>query len=227
MEALKLQLKNDEVRRIKYLLSIEEPRVIRRCNILNCLHRGYGSGEIAEILNVDSKTVINVGHAYLELGFESALYDDERSGRPIDIDDRARSRIVAMVCSNPPVGHYRWTLDLIVDEAIKRELVDESISRESVRLILQEHDLKPWKEKMWCIADLDAEYIEKKEDVLDVYERSYDDKKPVVCLDEKPVALMSDARERIPATVPGEILKKDYEYKRDGSANVFCAVEPK
>lgn len=227
MEALTLQLKAEEVRKIKHLLSIEEPRVIRRCNILNCLHRRYTSGEIAEILNVDPKTVVNVGSAYLDLGFERALYDDDRSGRPIDIDDRQRSRIVAMVCSDPPEGHYRWTLELIVEESSRRQLVDEPISRESVRLILQEHDLKPWREKMWCIPKLDQEYIERMEDVLDVYERPYNEQLPVVCVDEKPVALMSDVRERIPAQAPGEISKIDYEYKRNGSANVFCAVEPK
>ena len=225
--SLQLQLKKGELLKVKFLLGIEEPRVIRRCNILNCLHRGYSSGEIADILNVDPKTVTNVGQAYLEGGIESALYDDDRSGRPIDIDDRIRSRIVAMVCSSPPEGTYRWTLDLIVDEITKRDIVSEPISREAVRLILKEHDLKPWQEKMWCIPTLNNEYVTRMEDVLDVYERPYDESNPVVCVDEKPVALISDARERIPATNPGEITKVDYEYKRDGSANVFCAVEPK
>ncbi len=225
--ALQLQLKKEELIRIKFLLGIEEPRVIRRCNILNCLHRGYASGEIANILNIDPKTVTNVGHAYLELGLERALYDDERSGRPIDIDDRIRSRIVAMVCSNPPEGTYRWTLDLIVEEVSKREIVSEPISREAVRLILKEHDLKPWQEKMWCVADLNEEYITRMEDVLDVYERPYDESNPMVCVDEKPVALISDVKDRVTAQNPGEITKIDYEYKRGGSANVFCAVEPK
>lgn len=227
LEALKVKLKDTELIRIKGLLNIEEPRVTRRCHILNGLHHGYKSGDLATILNVDPKTVTNVANAYLELGLDRALYDDEKSGRPIDIDDRERSRIVAMVCSDPPVGTYRWTLDLIVEEAVKRELIEKSLSRETVRLILKEHNLKPWQEKMWCIPHLDKDYIENMEDVLDVYERPYDEKNPVVCLDEKPVPLMSDARERIPAVEPGQVLKIDYEYKRDGSANVFCAVEPK
>lgn len=227
MEALSLKLKDEELIKIRGLLNIEEPRVSRRCHILNGLHHGYRSGDLSTILNVDPKTVTNVANAYLELGLERALYDDEKSGRPIDIDDRERSRIVAMVCSDPPEGTYRWTLNLIVEEAQKRELVHGPISRESVRLILQEHDLKPWREKMWCIGKLNQEYVESMEDVLDVYERPYEEKYPVVCVDEKPVALMSDARERIPAAGSGEITKIDYEYKRNGSANVFCAVEPK
>lgn len=104
-----------------------------------------------------------------------------------------------MVCSDPLNGFYRWTLDLIVDETNKRGLIeDESISREQIRIILQEHDLKPWQEKMWCIGDLNDEYIEKMEEVLDIYERPYDLSYPVICIDEKPVPLIADARDRLP-----------------------------
>ena len=227
MLPIKITLRKKEIFAIKEFVKYEEARVIRRANILNCLHHGYLSSEISLILNVDQKTVTNVGNAYLESGFDSALYDDERSGRPIDFDDRERSRIIAMVCTNPPSGSYRWTLDLIAEESKKRELIDRTISREQVSIILQEHDLKPWQEKMWCIGKLNEEYIQKMEDVLDVYARPYDEKKPVVCVDEKPVALMGDTRNRILPKNPGDILKKDYEYKRNGSVNVFCAVEPK
>jgi adenylosuccinate lyase len=74
----------------------------------------------------------------------------------------------------PLKGFYRWTLDLIVEEAQKRELVEANISRETVRVILKEHDLKPWQEKMWCIGELDDEYKRRMEDVLDVYQRPDD-----------------------------------------------------
>lgn len=227
MAPLKVTLSSKERERIRNILKYEEARVVRRANILHCLHLNYSSADISIILNVDAKTVTNIANTYLEFGFEAALFDDERAGRPIDFDDRQRSRIVAMVCSEPPEGCYRWTLDLIADEAEKRDLIDRSISREQIRIILQEHELKPWQEKMWCIGKMDAEYVERMEDILDVYQRPYDDKYPVVCVDEKPVALISDGRERTLPGGPGEILKKDYEYVRGGSANVFCAVEPK
>ncbi|MBP6219330.1 MAG: helix-turn-helix domain-containing protein [Oligoflexales bacterium] len=158
---------------------------------------------------------------------ESALHDDERCGRPVDIDDRDRSRIVAMVCSQPPEGHYRWTLDLIVEECDERALIEGEISREKLRIILQEHELKPWLEKMWCIPKVNQKYIDRMENVLDVYERPYDENRPVICLDEKPVALFSDSRCRKEIETTGDVKKIDYEYKRNGSVNVFCAVEPK
>ncbi len=143
MQPLKLILATKDLITIKEILKYEEPRVIRRSNILNCLHLGYVSADISLILNIDQKTVTNVGNAYIDLGLESSLYDEERSGRPIDFDDRERSRIIAMVCSEPPKGYYRWTLNLIVEETANRQLLNKSISREQVRIILQEHDLKP------------------------------------------------------------------------------------
>ncbi len=73
MLPLTLKLKKNELIAIKEFLKYEEPRVIRRANILNCLHHGYSSGEIALILNVDSKTVTNVGNAYNEEGFDCCL----------------------------------------------------------------------------------------------------------------------------------------------------------
>ncbi|HYM07006.1 MAG TPA: transposase, partial [Terriglobales bacterium] len=63
-------------------------------------------------------------------------------------------------------------------------------------------------------------------DVLETYERPYDPEEPVVCLDEKPVTLPADVRPALPA-VPGREARRDNEYERCGTANVFCAVEPK
>ena len=79
---------------------------------------------------------------------------------------------------------------------------------------------------MWCVADLDEEYIAKMEDVLEVYERAYNPDEPVVCLDEKSVTLHADVRPASPA-VPGREARRDNEYERCGTANVVCAVEPK
>ena len=79
---------------------------------------------------------------------------------------------------------------------------------------------------MWVVADLDEEYIAKMEDVLETYEKPYDPAEPVVCLDEKPVTLHADVRPPV-AVQPGREARRDNEYERRGTANVFCAVEPK
>ena len=79
---------------------------------------------------------------------------------------------------------------------------------------------------MWVVTDLDDDYIANMEDVLEVYERPYDPQQPLICLDEKPITLHADVRPATPA-VPGREARRDNEYKRCGTANVFCAVEPK
>jgi hypothetical protein len=79
---------------------------------------------------------------------------------------------------------------------------------------------------MWCVAELNDEYIAKMEDVLETYEKPYDPAEPVVCLDEKPVTLHADVRPAS-AAKPGREARRDNEYERCGTANVFCAVEPK
>jgi transposase len=63
------------------------------------------------------------------------------------------------------------------------------------------------------------------EDVLEVYKRPYDPQRPVVAMDEKPVQLLSNTREPIPCKT-SHPARQDHEYKRNGTANIFCAVEP-
>ncbi len=79
---------------------------------------------------------------------------------------------------------------------------------------------------MWCVAELNEDYIRKMEDVLETYEQPYNPEQPVVCLDEKPVTLHADVRP-FSAAIPGREARRDNEYERRGTANVFCAVEPK
>ena len=65
---------------------------------------------------------------------------------------------------DPPEGHARWTVRLVVAEAVKRRLVPR-VGRETIRLLLLHDDLKPWREKMGSVPELDEEYITKMEDV--------------------------------------------------------------
>jgi uncharacterized protein YndB with AHSA1/START domain len=79
---------------------------------------------------------------------------------------------------------------------------------------------------MWCVAQLDEEYVGKMEDVLALYEKPVNPREPVVCLDEKSVVLHAEVRPVQPAA-PGREGRRDGEYRRCGTANVFCGVEPK
>ena len=81
---------------------------------------------------------------------------------------------------------------------------------------------------MWCIPNITLEFIERMLDVLEVYERPYNPLLPVVCMDEKSKQLLEDTKNRTPLPMrPGKAKRADYEYKRNGTANLFVAVEPK
>lgn len=79
---------------------------------------------------------------------------------------------------------------------------------------------------MWCVAELDDAYIARMEDVLATYEKPLNPAEPVLCLDEKPISLHADVRPSRPAR-PGHVAKRDNEYQRCGTANLFAVVEPK
>lgn len=79
---------------------------------------------------------------------------------------------------------------------------------------------------MWCIPALTAEFIKDRFDVLEVYERPFDPQKPVVCIDEKSKQLLKDSRALI-QTKRRKLTRMDYEYKRNGTCNIFVAIEPK
>ena len=123
----------------------------------------------------------------------------------------------------PPEGRARWTLELLAGEMVKLT-EHESLSRETVRRRLAENDLKPWRKDMWCIPQVDGEYVARMEDVLDLYAEAPDPKRPVVCFDESPIQLIGEVRQPIPAE-PGQLERYDCEYRRNGTVNLFVFLD--
>lgn len=78
---------------------------------------------------------------------------------------------------------------------------------------------------MWCIGKLTEEYRQRMYDLLDLYARPFRPEEPVVCLDEKSKQLLGDSRAPLPIR-PGTPVRRDYEYVRGGTCNLFVAVEP-
>jgi len=86
--------------------------------------------------------------------------------------------------------------------------------------------LKPWRKQMWCIPpEQNAAFVCAMENVLEVYHRPYDPKRPVVCMDETSRQLVKETRVPQPPR-PGQPERIDYEYERNGTANVFMFCEP-
>jgi len=77
----------------------------------------------------------------------------------------------------------------------------------------------------WCIATVGADFVWRMEDILDLYAEAYDPHRPVVCFDELPYQLLSHAVAPQPCA-PGRPAREDYEYKREGTCNLFIAFQP-
>jgi hypothetical protein len=101
-------------------------------------NRGYGG--------LTAQAIHKICHRYSEGGLERALYEKSRPGAAALLEDRQKQRIIAMVCSDPPEGFARWTVRLVAEEAVKRRLAP-CVGRETIRILLLSHDLKPWREK--------------------------------------------------------------------------------
>jgi hypothetical protein len=92
--------------------------------------------------------------------------------------------------------------------------------------VAQKNALKPWRVAAWCIPPrASAKFVAKMEDVLDVYQRPLDPKRPLVCLDETGKALQATPRGQLPLA-PGQPVRQDYEYRRQGACNLFLAGAP-
>ena len=80
---------------------------------------------------------------------------------------------------------------------------------------------------MWCIPpEQNADFVAKMEDVLEVYQRPYNEELPVVCMDEKPFQLLEDRIEPIKMSENCHKAKEDCQYERKGSCSIFLFTEP-
>ena len=129
---------------------------------------GVSDEDIAASVGVGGSTVYRTKRRFVEGNLERALSEEPRPGAERKLTGKEEALLVATACSSPPAGRARWTLELLADEMVKLT-AHESLSRETVRRRLAENDLKPWRKDMWCIPQVDAEYVARMEDVLDLY----------------------------------------------------------
>src|SRR4051812_19667237 len=137
-KAQPIKLSKAELSSLKNILrrGAAQARTQTRARILDLLHRGHHPDQIAEALQVSGATVFNIKRRYLEEGFDSALFDKQRPGRPPTIDGKMRAQITALACSGAPQGHASWTLRLLADRAVELGFV-ESISHTAVKKLLK------------------------------------------------------------------------------------------
>jgi transposase len=198
-------------------------RKLKRAQILLAADAGSPDEMIAGNVGVGTSTVYRTKQHFVEDGVERALNEAPRPGQPRKLSASDESLLIALACSSPPEGRARWSLDLLAGELV-RLTSHEMLSGDTVGRRLSEMDLKPWLQKMWCVPKIDGEYVARMEDVLELYAEAPDPLRPVVCFDETPRQLIGEARVPVRAE-PGKPARVDYEYVRNGTANVFMFVD--
>ena len=143
-----IRLRATEQRRLKAMTSRGQhpARSLKRARVLQLLHAGLSAGEASHGAAVTVGTVHRVARRYCNGGLGAALRERARPGKKRLLGTRQEAAIVAMVCSEPPAGHARWTVRLVANEAATRNIV-ATVGRETVRQLLANHELKPWREK--------------------------------------------------------------------------------
>lgn len=111
------------------------------CILINCDEGEHGqklpNAQIAQVLQIHSKTVERLKQRFVEEGFEACM---ERKPYPqkkeIKVDGDFEAHLVALSCSEAPEGYARWTLRMLADKMVELEYVGE-VSHETVRQVLK------------------------------------------------------------------------------------------
>ncbi len=202
--------------RCKILLEADENR-----------HGERKTTEIASKAGATCATVATVLKMFQEGGMQKVTSLERSPNSDVSrlkVTGDVEAKIVAKACSSAPPGYVRWTLTLLTSEM--KVILEEELSRATIGRTLNKNDIRPHLTDYWCIPpEADADFVADMEDILDLYQEPYDPEYPLWCMDEKPYQLLDEARNPIPMR-PGDTAKVDSEYVRNGTASVFCFIQP-
>jgi putative transposase len=146
--SLRIEVAPKDQKEIDALLSggVQQVRVVLRALALVHLAEGVSPPRISSMIRLTAQAIRNLARRYQKGGLEAALYEKQRPGARQVLGASQKQRIIAMVCSDPPEDRARWTVRLVALEAVKRKLAPR-VGRETIRILLLDHDLRPWREK--------------------------------------------------------------------------------
>jgi len=242
----KIILKEEEIEKLKEIThkGKSSAREIMHANILLKTNDGTpekkkNNREIAEIFGISANRVNAVRKLYHLEGIEAALNRQTRltPANASKITGDFEAQVISTALSPAPKGKANWTLRLLAEHCMEKNYI-VSISHTAIGEMLNTNEVKPHLSKYWCVPkENDAHFVAHMEDVLGIYQRPYNPKIPVICMDEKPIQLLDEVIARVSAkplrTDPdtglikhGELEKIDYQYERCGVASIFIFTEP-
>ncbi|HET6841968.1 MAG TPA: IS630 family transposase [Candidatus Angelobacter sp.] len=188
---------------------------------------GWSDSRIIKALETSPSMVYRVRKQLVEEGFEAVLSRKQRATPAVAriFDGEKEAKLIALACSKPPKGRVRWTLRLLENKVVELGIVDRA-SDSTIGRALKKNTLKPHRRQQWVIPPkANSAFVAAMEDVLAVYTRPRDPDRPLVCLDETSKQLVAETRVPIPLK-PGRPARHDYEYDRNGTANLFMLFAP-
>ena len=134
--------------RIEELLrgGVQDVRTVLRALALRQLDLGLSTPTVGSLVGLSGKGVRQIGQRYRQGGLERALFDAPHPPSARLLNQEQSQQVVALACSSPPEGFACWSIRLLAEETVRRKIVP-SVGRETIRMLLQSHALKPWREK--------------------------------------------------------------------------------
>jgi hypothetical protein len=188
---------------------------------------GWSDSKIIAALETSASMIYRVRRQLVEEGLAAVLSRKKRAtpAVPPIFDGEKEAKLIALACSKPPKGRARWSLRLLESKVVELNIVDRA-SDSTIGRVLKKNTLKPHRREQWVIPPkANSAFVAAMEDVLAVYTRPRDPDRPLVCLDESSKQLIAETRVPIPMK-PGRPARCDYEYERNGTANLFMMFAP-
>ena|SRR5215210_1775338 len=137
-----IQLTDEQRSQLEHLIAAgtHKARVQARARVLLLAEKGLLDRQIAEVLHIGPATVERIRKRFVTLGFEQALHDKPRPGRPVRVTGEIEAKLVMLACSSPPEGRSRWTLQLLADKMVELGYID-TLSDGGVRKLLKKTSL--------------------------------------------------------------------------------------
>jgi transposase len=244
-----IELSSDEDNYLKSIIKNRtmQSQVVDRARMLLWKSEAQSDKAIADHLGVSVNTVRRCIDRYLANGLNLALFDDERSGRPIEITDDAKAWIVSIACQKPCELGYAaelWTL-----AALHKHIQDhaeesgyprlKTVTKPWLQKYLKKMDIKPFKIKYY-LERKDPDFENKMHDVLMVYKQvqmQFDENGNIIIpengnmmhtisYDEKPgIQAVSNKYPDYNPTKENGFVRRDYEYVRKGTLSLLAGID--
>jgi transposase len=244
-----IELSSDEDNYLKSIIKNRtmQSQIVDRARMLLWKSEAQSDKAIADHLGVSVNTVRRCIDRYLANGLNLALFDDERSGRPIEITDDAKAWIVSMACQKPCELGYAaelWTL-----AALHKHIQDhaeesgyprlKTVTKPWLQKYLKKMDIKPFKIKYY-LERKDPDFENKMHDVLMVYKQvqmQFDENGNIIIpengnmmhtisYDEKPgIQAVSNKYPDYNPTKENGFVRRDYEYVRKGTLSLLAGID--